>query len=195
MSTWAKLEDKLRTALIDATRSAVLDKSQLVCLRSKAARKFTLHPGPGRKFAAAEAALHKLYREKRAKGHRVKGHFLQIQMKRCVRELYGDVAALHFKASKSWLAKFAKHYNMSYRKGTNKKNLSVEERAGKCKRWHARFRRRLKRGRQQSDVWGRWLPQDRISLDQVCGCVVSPSPLQFNTHPCNIGPLQPARGR
>mmetsp|Transcript_18076 Transcript_18076/g.45302 ORF Transcript_18076/g.45302 Transcript_18076/m.45302 type:complete len:270 (-) Transcript_18076:430-1239(-) len=44
---------------------------------------------------------------------------------------------------------------------------SVEERATKCKRWHARFRRRLRKGVQRDPKWGRWLPEDRISLDQV----------------------------
>lgn len=107
VSTWAKLEDNLKEALLKANKgdqpSATSDRSEMVCRRSKAARKYTLHPGPSQKFAAAEGALHKLYREKRAKGIRVKGHFLRISMKRFVRDIYGEAAAAHFKASKSWL--------------------------------------------------------------------------------------------
>lgn len=174
ISGWAKMEDKLRSALLNATHNSVhrrgrkLDSdAELVHFKSRAARKLTLHPGVGRKFAAAEAEVHRVYREKRARGLRVKGHFLRVEMKRQVRAIYGDVALEHFKASQGWLFRFAKHYDMSFRVANNKKNLSVVERAGKCKRWHARFRRRLSRGRQLDPKWGRWLPQDRLSLDQV----------------------------
>lgn len=132
-----------------------------------AARRFSLHPGTARKFAAAEAELHKLYREKRAKGIRVTGYWLRVQMRRHVSDIYGQQAASKFKASSMWLASFAGRYNMSLRVRTNKKNMSVLERATKCKRWHARFRRRLRRGRQVHPKFGRWLPEDRVSLDQV----------------------------
>ena len=111
--------------------------------------------------------MYELYREKRAVGLRVTGYFLRLEMKRVVRTLYGEESAAHFKASKKWLYKFAMHYNMSLRVRSNKKNQSVEERAGKCKRWHARFRRRLKRGKQQDPKYDRWLPEDRLSADQV----------------------------
>lgn len=146
----------------------------MVHFRSAAARRYTLHGGARRKFAAAEAELHKLYKEKRAKGLRVSSHFLRLNMKKTVRRIYdGDTPAAQFKTSKHWLAGFAAHYNISRRKQTNKKNMSAEERAAKCKRWHARFRRRLKRGnKQKHPKWGRWLPEDRYSLDQVYCTVV-----------------------
>lgn len=171
VSAWAKQEAELRNALLEANHQQRPGKKkgadELVFFKSAAARRKTLHPGSRRKFAAAEAALHKLYKEKRSRGLRVNSHFLRLNMKKLVREIYGEAPAAEFKASKYWLVGFAKHYNMSTRKKTNKKNMSAEERAGKCKRWHARFRRRLKRGRQLDPVWGRWLPQDRYSLDQV----------------------------
>eukprot|EP00965_Chrysotila_dentata_P067639 2238311-Pleurochrysis_carterae.AAC.1 len=62
-------------------------------------------------------------------------------MKRTVRRHYGEDAADAFKASKRWLAAFARHFDMSYRKKTNQKHQSVQERVLKCQRWHARFRR------------------------------------------------------
>lgn len=171
ISTWAKIEDKLRAALIEANQKArkgpKRDGDAIVRASSAAARKFTLHPGTSRKYAAAEAELHKLYREKRQRGLKISAHWLRINMKRIVRSMYGDEAALHFKASPVWLFKFTNHYNMSLRKRTNKKNMSVDERAAKCKRWHARFRRRLSRSKQLSPKWGRWLPQDRLSIDQA----------------------------
>lgn len=186
VSGWAKMEEKLRAALLNENqrrrKGRKCDPTALVNFKSRAARKFTLHSGGNRKFAAAEAEVHALYKERREKGLRVKGHFLRIQMKRCVARIYGEETARLFKASRKWLFKFTKHYNMSLRVITNKKNQSVEERAAKCKRWHARFRRRLKRGTHDSlhPVWGRWLPENRISLDQV----------QYNVtnyvHPCML---------
>lgn len=174
VSTWAKMESMLKEALLACHHSArrgpkssTARGEELVAFRSAAARRFTLHPGRRRKFAAAEAEVHKIYKEKRAKGHRIRGTYLRLLMKREVRRIYGDEAADQFKASKAWLVKFTSHYNMSLRRSTNKKNMSVEERASKCKRWHARFRRRLQRGKQLDPKWGRWLPVDRISVDQV----------------------------
>lgn len=47
---------------------------------------------------------------------------------------------------------------------------SSQVRLPKIKRWHARLRRRLKRGSVAIDpVYGRWLPRNRLSHDQV-GC-------------------------
>ena len=63
---------------------------------------------------------------------------------------------------------FTTYYSMSLRKGTNNKNTSVEDRKHKCQRWHARFRRRLQSGIGKKDPkWGRWLPKNRLSIDQV----------------------------
>lgn len=173
VSAWSKIEEKLRSALLGANqphhRGRRTGASDIISMRSAAARKFSLHPGSGRKYAAAEAEVHSIYKEKRAKGIRVSSNFLRIEMKRQVARIFGDEVLQTFKASAMWLAQFACHYNMSLRVGTNKKNLSVAERVTKCKRWHARFRRRLSRGSPDSlhAKWGRWLPENRISLDQV----------------------------
>ena len=81
----------------------------------------------------------------------------------------GDTVAASFKASSCWLHQFTRHFDMSLRSKTNKKHLSVDKRLPKCKRWHARFRRRLKGGPKSKldPKWGRWLPEDRLSIDQV----------------------------
>jgi hypothetical protein len=110
-----------------------------------------------------------IYREKRRKGLRISGQFLRITMKRTVLKHYGTDAAASFKASPKWLYTFAHHFSISLRWKTNKKHLSVEDRLPKCQRWHARFRRRLKGGDVEKlhPKWGRWLPEDRLSIDQV----------------------------
>jgi hypothetical protein len=45
----------------------------------------------------------------------------------------------------------------------------VLERLPKIKRWHARLRRRLNTGSKvtKDAKWGRWLPENRLSIDQV----------------------------
>ena len=88
-------------------------------------------------------------------------------MKRLVREHYGDDAADTFKASKLWLIQFARRFGISLRRKSNAKAEPVEVRLPKIKRWHARLRRRLKRGDTIDPVYGRWLPRNRLSHDQV----------------------------
>ena len=175
VSTWANQEATLRAALMHANCITGRGKKTRTCseklmpFKSRAARRCTLHKGKNRPFAAAEAEVHALYREKRKKGLPVTAHYLRVQMKTTVRKHYGMVACDTFKASGRWLQKFARHFEMSLRRKTNKKHLSVEERLPKCKRWHARFRRRLQGGPKSKldPKWGRWLPEDRISTDQV----------------------------
>ena len=91
-------------------------------------------------------------------------------MKRTVRRHYGEDAGNCFKASANWLFRFTKHFSMSLRRKINGKHMSLEERLLKCKRWHARFRRRLK-GEPAGKLhpkWGRWLPENRLSIDHRC---------------------------
>ena len=75
-------------------------------------------------------------------------------MKRLVREHYGDDAADGFKASKLWLRHFARRFGISLRRKSNAKAEPVEVRLPKIKRWHARLRRRLKRGDRIDPVYG-----------------------------------------
>ena len=110
-------------------------------------------------FAAAETELHAEYRAKRKRGERVSGQWLRISMKRLVREHYGDDAADGFKASKLWLRHFARRFGISLRRKSNAKAEPVEVRLPKIKRWHARLRRRLKRGDRIDPVYG--LPHGR----------------------------------
>ena len=172
VSAWQKQESSFRQALQHGTvlqgrGKSKRDYEKLVPFTCVSARKAALHPGRKRKFAAAEEEVMAIYREKRRKGLRISGYFLRITMKRIVQQHYGtDVS---FKASSCWLSLFARHFSISLRRKTNKKHLSVEERMPKCQRWHARFRRRLKGGKPEKlhPKWGRWLPEDRLSIDQV----------------------------
>eukprot|EP00966_Prymnesium_polylepis_P199203 4615564-Prymnesium_polylepis.1 len=174
VSTWAKKEHELREALLHVNVVKGRGKrkhadGKLVPFTSRAARRCVLQKSVTRPYAAAEAEVHAIYREKRQKGLTVGPHFLRATMKKVVKKHYGSDAADTFKASRGWLRRFTNYYGMSLRRKSNKKHLSIEERLPKCKRWHARFRRRLMGGPKNKldSKWGRWLPEDRISVDQV----------------------------
>ena len=96
--------------------------------------------------------------------------FLRVCMRRAIRAHYDEAASVGFRASDRWLQAFARRHGMRLRRKTNAKHLSIEARLAQCKRWHARFRRRLGRARvplAADPTWGRWLPEDRLSIDQV----------------------------
>ncbi|KAK3265708.1 hypothetical protein CYMTET_25631 [Cymbomonas tetramitiformis] len=69
-----------------------------------------------------------------------------------------------------WENNWLRRNSLSYRKKTNKKTKSTEERLPKIKRWHARLRLRLQtpqEGETVDPVWGVWLPNDRYNVDQA----------------------------
>ena len=154
VSKWAAQEDELRRVLTQT--SAV---------------RFSLHPGSKCRFPLAEADTYTACKEHRTNGLRVTARFLRVAMRRSILEHYGEVAAASFRASHRWLQAFARRHRLSLRRKTNSKHVPIEARLAKCKRWHARFRRRLRRASSTTaplhETWGRWLPQDRISIDQV----------------------------
>ena len=143
---------------------------KLVAFSSKAARRMSLHPGRGAVFAPAEVDLYSMFQARRKKGLRVNERWLCVQMKKLVRTHYGDEPADKFRGSYGWVWRFARRHDISLRRSNNHKNTSVMERLPKIKRWHARLRRRLRTG-PPSNVhvkWGRWLPKNRLNVDQVC---------------------------
>ena len=153
VSKWAAQEDELRRV---ASQSSVA--------------RFSLNPGSKCRFPLAEAATYAVCKEHRTNGLRITARFLRVAMRRSILEHYGDMAATSFRASHRWLQAFARRHRLSLRRKTNSKHMPVEARLAKCKRWHARFRRRLRRASSTAplhETWGRWLPQDRISIDQV----------------------------
>ena len=182
VTKYSQKEEKLRQVLMNEHRVSRKQKNnagKMALFSSVGARRVSLHPGRTRPFAAAELELHKRYRLRRRGdggerkgGERVTGCWLRITMKRLVREFYGDNAANGFKASRNWLRNFSRHFGISLRRKTNSKAEPVEVRLPKIKRWHARLRRRLQRRGRDSTValdpkWGRWLPQNRLAIDQV----------------------------
>ena len=189
--------------------------------------RLSLHPGGKCRFPRAETEAHRVYLRRRGRGLRVTARVLRVCMRRAIRKHYGEVAATGFRASDRWVQGFARRHGMSLRRKTNGKHASAAARIGQCRRWHARFRRRLGRAPAASTTplppstptivppiapptapsamapscapsatapsplsplpgpptapltalstagggvhpkWGRWLPEDRLSIDQV----------------------------
>ena len=152
VSKWAAQEDELRRV---ASQASVT--------------RFSLNPGSKCRFPLAEADTYTACKEHRTNGLRVTARFLRVAMRRSILEHYGEVAAASFRASHRWLQAFARRHRLSLRRKTNSKHMPIEARLAKCKRWHARFRRRLRCSSTTPlhKTWGRWLPEDRISIDQV----------------------------
>ena len=152
VSKWAAKEEELRCVVAQAS-----------------ATRFSLHPGSKCRFPLAEADTHAVYEKRRANGMRVTARFLRVAMRRSILDRHGEEVASSFRASHRWLQAFARRHHVSLRRKTNCKHMPVESRLAKCKRWHARFRRRLRHSSTTPlhKTWGRWLPEDRISIDQV----------------------------
>ena len=68
---------------------------------------------------------------------------------------------------RGWFNAFLSRFRITLRKQTNTKAKSVEQRKAGIQQWHARLRRRIKRGTDVHPKWGRWLPESRFNVDQV----------------------------
>ena len=185
---WFKQKETLRKVLMHETSGVEQRKKnragQIVHFKSTSARRQSLHGGRGAAFAPAEAELISRFKAKRRAGKRVNERWLCIQMRKLIRLHYGDEAADRFKASHGWLIRLASRFDITLRRANNSKNQSVAERLPKIKRWHARLRRRLKVGPpgRLHVKWGRWLPKNRLSIDQELLCPRPPPPP--HKHPC-----------
>lgn len=78
--------------------------------------------------------------------------------------------AREFKSSDTWLRRFVRRNGLAVRQRSNHNSQSVHERVPGLRQWHARLRRRLKRGAQYGQ-WGRWTPENRFNVDQVPFCL------------------------
>ncbi|KAL3895119.1 MAG: hypothetical protein SGPRY_013605, partial [Prymnesium sp.] len=152
---YAKLE-KMRFALTHETSGCRVQKNrvdQLVGMKSQtepASREAMLLR------RCAEDELYSKFRAHRKLGKRVNERWLTIStMRKLIRELYCDAPADEFKGSYGGRA-------------NNHKNQSVEERLPKIKCWHARLRPRVNDAPRENlhPKWGKWLPENRLSIDQ-----------------------------
>lgn len=169
---WHVQRDKLQRVLMHELSGCTVKKGRegkIISFSTKQARRCSLSTGRTLKFGAAEAELLKEFKAQRKAGLKVTERWLCITMKRHILNHYGEEAAATFKASYGWLWKFCSRNNLSWRRSNNHKHQDVQERLPRIKRWHARLRLRLKQGPpgKVHPTWGRWLPENRLSVDQV----------------------------
>ena len=98
-------------------------------------------------FPKAEQKVYDMFLEHRKKGRPVGPRFLRQAMCREVRKVAAApnaklkfrLAARAFRGGHSWLARFAKRWNLCLRRKTNVKKIPIHETAKKIKRWFALF--------------------------------------------------------
>ena len=164
----AQLKETLTHGFQMGLRKLKNRSGSIVDLQSATARRITLHGGKrGGFYPVMEAELHKLYRQQRSKGLRVNNRWLVVNMRKLIRTHLGDEPADRFKGSYGWIWRFARRFDMRMRRSNNHKHQHVSARLPRIKRWHARLRRRLSKGSNLDPIWGRWLPKNRLSVDQV----------------------------
>ena len=99
---WYQQIDALHEALTHET-SGVQKKcnraGMLIGLKAARARRLSLHRGAGATFNIAEDKLYRDYKSRRSKGLRVVERWLVINMRKNIREYYGDEMADKFKGS------------------------------------------------------------------------------------------------
>ena len=77
---------------------------------------------------------------------RVTARVLRVCMRRAIRKHYGGGGGCQLsKRATAGSRPLARRFGMSLRRKTNGKHASVAARISQCRRWHARFRRRLSR--------------------------------------------------
>ncbi|KAK3283148.1 hypothetical protein CYMTET_9143 [Cymbomonas tetramitiformis] len=120
ITRWCASEPKLLQRLQSARAKAVLGKGR---------------------FPRVETQLFRDFQACRKKGLRIGRRWLRTKARVIAKKLY---PGRYFRASEGWCTNWLRRNNLSYRKKTNKKTKSTEERLPKIiKRWHARLRLRL----------------------------------------------------
>ena len=111
----------------------------------------------------AEQELYKELKAKRAKGKRVSPRWLSVRMASIVNSHLGDAClpSASLKFDYNWRRRFYARYNLSTRKRTNKKSLSMASRLLKWQGYHERFRAFIQTGPFQCCKYGRYSPENR----------------------------------
>lgn len=113
------------------------------------------------------------FKLRRAKGSKISKLWLKTKMKKKIESCYGKEEADKFKASNNWFQRFKRRHNISLRRRTNKKKDAANDGRETIQRFHRDLRKGVqsKRRRDTSFVadqtYGRWLPKNRLNVDQV----------------------------
>ena len=125
------------------------------------------------KYPLAANLLITEFKLRRAKGSKISKLWLKTKMKKKIESCYGKEEADKFKASNNWFQRSKRRHNISLRRRTNKKKNAANDGRETIQRFHRDLRKAVqsKRRRDTSFVadqtYGRWLPKNRLNVDQV----------------------------
>lgn len=125
------------------------------------------------KYPLAAKLLIAEFKLRRAKGSKISKLWMKTKMKKKIESCYGKEVANKFKASNNWFQRFKRRHKISLRRRTNKKKNAANDGRETIQRFHRNLRKALqsKRRRNTSFVadptYGRWLPKNRLNVDQV----------------------------
>ena len=126
------------------------------------------------KYPFAANLLITEFKLRRAKGSKISKLWIKTKMKKKIESCYGNSEeADKFKASNNWFQRFKRRHNISLRRRTNKKKNGANDGRETIQRFHRDLRKAVqsKRRRDTSFVadqtYGRWLPKNRLNVDQV----------------------------
>ena len=125
------------------------------------------------KYPLAAKLLIAEFKLRRAKGSKISKLWLKTKMKQKIESCYGKEVADKFKASNNWFQRFKRRHKISLRRRTNKKKNAANDGRETIQRFHRDLRKAVqsKRRRDMSfvadETYGRWLPKNRLNVDQV----------------------------
>eukprot|EP00918_Siedleckia_nematoides_P044990 GHVU01098415.1.p1 GENE.GHVU01098415.1~~GHVU01098415.1.p1 ORF type:complete len:694 (+),score=72.64 GHVU01098415.1:84-2165(+) len=117
-------------------------------------------------YPACEATTYEKFQKARNAATRITRLWFSTTMRMAVAAAAGMDAAEAFRGSRGWLQNFCRRFNVVWRRRTNSKNKTADERFPAIQQWLARLRRRLARGAETAE-WGRWPLDTRWNVDQV----------------------------
>jgi hypothetical protein len=164
IARWHKQRDLLRLKVIAAKGKK--GRGNKGCIS------FSLGRGSPAHFPLAEQIVLARIERARGQGVRVGPTLVRSWMRRAVQDHYaGDLRAASFKVSRSWLYNFLNRHDLRPRRSTNKKDISVEDRLPKVRKWHKRFQRHVSQGDEEDPIFGRYKPANIMNSDQVPLCI------------------------
>ena len=171
VSKWNKKAAELKDALQDPDRQRPGHADYVTKEHPRAKRIFLRrekYKGTGL-WPLAEELVYREYKRRRSQGIRVTKHTIRALMRQNLIKYYGEDVSAKFRCSSRWMTRFKQYWGIASRRRTEKKHEPMDLKLPRIKRWHARLRLRLKKGDQQHlhPVWGRWLPENRLNVDQV----------------------------
>eukprot|EP00918_Siedleckia_nematoides_P085046 GHVU01187001.1.p1 GENE.GHVU01187001.1~~GHVU01187001.1.p1 ORF type:complete len:737 (-),score=61.65 GHVU01187001.1:556-2766(-) len=164
VSDWWRQRDSICDLLQPIARTAAVTPGQQpMQVKRRLSRLPSRRSGA---FPACEQETIDKFHIARNSGTRITRLWFTTTMKMVLAATAGMAAAEAFLGSRGWLQNLCRRFNIVWRRRTNSKNKTAEERFPSIQRWLARLLRRLARNAKEC-TWGRWELHARWNVDQV----------------------------